>query len=74
MLSLDALDQLGITSPSIGMEIPLTYAGRNGEQQQTFTLSGWFRSYTGTGLALVSQSFAMNPAAHCRKAACFPSP
>lgn len=57
MLSLDALDQLGIPSPSIGMEIPLTYAGRNGEQQQTFSLSGWFRSYTGTGLALVSQSF-----------------
>ena len=56
MLSLDALNQLGISSPSIGMELPLTYVDRNGEQNRTFVLSGWFRSYTGTGTAFVSKA------------------
>lgn len=56
MLSLDALNQLGISSPSVGMEIPLTYTDRNGEHHQIFTLSGWFRSYTGAGTGLVSRA------------------
>ncbi len=56
LLSRDALEQLGITSPSIGMQVPLTYADRNGEQHCTFTLSGWFRSYTGAGTAFVSKA------------------
>lgn len=56
MLSRDALEQLGITSPTIGMEIPLTYADQSGEQHRTFTLSGWFRTYTGTGTAFVSKA------------------
>lgn len=63
MLSRDALEQLGITSPAIGMEVPLTYADQNGEQHHTFTLSGWFRSYTGTGTAFVSKAL-------CERAGC----
>lgn len=56
MLSGDALEQLGIASPTVGMEIPLTYVDLTGEHQRTFTLSGWFRSYTGTGMCFISQA------------------
>ncbi len=56
LLSRDALEQLGIPFPAIGMEIPLTYADGNGAQQRTFSLSGWFRSYTGEGTAYVSDA------------------
>lgn len=57
MLSEDALAQLGIAEPEAGMEIPLSYSDRNGEQQRTFMLSGWFHSYTGTAMAFVSESY-----------------
>lgn len=57
MLSLDALEQLGITDPRLQMEIPVTYLDKNGEQQKMFLLSGWFQSYTGTGMAFVSESY-----------------
>ena len=57
MLSEDALSQLGIKKPKVDMEIPLSYVSKDGEQKDTFTLSGWFRSYTGTGMAFLSESY-----------------
>ena len=57
MLSEDALSQLGIKKPKLDMEIPLSYVSKDGEQKDTFTLSGWFRSYTGTGMAFLSESY-----------------
>ncbi len=60
MLSEDALAQLGIIAPTPLMEIPLSYYDKDGEQQNTFLLSGWFRSYSGTGMAFVSESFCVN--------------
>ena len=60
MLSEDALAQLGITDPTLQMEIPLAYSDKNGQQQRTFLLSGWFHSYTGTGMAFVSESYCTN--------------
>ncbi len=57
MLSEDALEFLGITDPVLHMEIPLAFSSKNGEQQEIFSLSGWFRSYTGTGMAFVSESY-----------------
>ena len=60
MLSEDALEQLGITEPTLQMAIPLSYFDKDGEQQKTFSLSGWFRSYTGTGMAFVSESYCAN--------------
>lgn len=60
MLSEDALEQLGITKPTLQMEIPLSYYDKDGEQQKKFSLSGWFRSYTGAGMAFVSESYCAN--------------
>ena len=57
MLSEDALSQLGIEKPKLDMEIPLSHVSKDGEQKDTFTLSGWFRSYTGTGMAFLSESY-----------------
>lgn len=49
MVSRGVLERMGIDTPSIGMEIPLTYytdsENRNSIIQETFTLSGWFTSY-----------------------------
>lgn len=47
MLSEDALAQLGIETPTLNMDIPLSYYDKNGQQERIFTLSGWFRSYIG---------------------------
>lgn len=60
MLSEDALSQLGITEPKLNMEIPLSYYDKNGQQERTFTLSGWFHSYTGTGMGFVSEAYCKN--------------
>lgn len=57
MLSEDALSGLGVKEPSLGMEIPLSYSDKNGPQEKTFSLSGWFHSYTGTGIGFVSKSY-----------------
>lgn len=57
MLSEDALSGLGVKEPSLGMEIPLSYSDKKGEQEKTFSLSGWFHSYTGTGMGFVSKSY-----------------
>lgn len=49
MVSRGVLKRMGIDTPSIGMEIPLTYytdsENRDSIIQETFTLSGWFTSY-----------------------------
>ena len=60
MLSEDALSQLGITEPKLNTEVPLSYYDKNGEQERTFTLSGWFHSYTGTGMGFVSEAYCKN--------------
>ena len=60
MLSEDALSQLGIKDPKPNMEIPLSYYDKNGRQERTFKLSGWFHSYTGTGMGFVSESYCKN--------------
>lgn len=60
MLSEDALAQLGIENPTLNMEIPLSYYDKNGQQERTFTLSGWFHSYTGVGMGFVSESYCTN--------------
>lgn len=60
MLSEDALTQLGITDPTLQMKIPLSYFDKDGEQQKTFSLSGWFHSYTGMGMAFVSERYCTN--------------
>ena len=60
MLSEDALAQLGIETPTLNMEIPLSYYDKNGQQERTFTLSGWFHSYTGVGMGFVSESYCTN--------------
>lgn len=60
MLSEDALEQLGIENPTLNMEIPLSYYDKNGQQERTFTLSGWFHSYTGVGIGFVSESYCKN--------------
>lgn len=60
MLSEDALSQLGITEPKLNMEIPLSYYDKNGQQEKTFTLSGWFHSYTGIGMGFVSENYCKN--------------
>ena len=60
MLSEDALSQLDITEPKLNMEVPLSYYDKNGQQERTFTLSGWFHSYTGTGMGFVSEAYCKN--------------
>ena len=60
MLSEDALSQLGITEPKLNMEIPMSYYDKNGLQEKTFVLSGWFHSYTGTGMGFVSEAYCKN--------------
>lgn len=60
MLSEDILFQLGITKPTLHMEIPLSYYDKNGYQEKTFILSGWFHSYTVEGMAFVSESYCRN--------------
>lgn len=60
MLSKDALSQLGMKEPKLNMEIPLSYYDKNGQQEKNFTLSGWFHSYTGTGMGFVSEAYCKN--------------
>lgn len=60
MLSEDALAQLGIKTPKLHMELLLSYTDKNGPQQNTFSLSGWFRSYTGAGTGFLSEAYCKN--------------
>ncbi len=49
MISLGVLNKMGITNPTLGMKIPLTYYTdtENSERliEQEFILSGWYKSY-----------------------------
>ena len=60
MLSEDALSQLGIETPELNMEIPLSYYDKTGQQEKTFTLNGWFHTYTGAGMGFVSEEYCRN--------------
>lgn len=62
MLSVQALNLMGITNPKIGMKLPLTWysladslAGESVEQE--FTLCGFFKDYAGWERGFVSDSF-----------------
>lgn len=57
MLSQDCFLLLGIDEPAPGMQIPLAYVDKNGAQEKTFRLSGWFRSYTGAPMGFVSEEY-----------------
>lgn len=61
VLSRSALKVMGITSPELGMEIPLTYYFLSGKEQinttNYFRLSGYFRDYSGHERGFVSEKF-----------------
>ncbi|MDO4322207.1 MAG: ABC transporter permease [Lachnospiraceae bacterium] len=64
MLSLYALEHMGIQNPSIGMTLSLDYytlVGKDSDEehplQKSFTLSGWYRDYTGASQGYVSKAF-----------------
>lgn len=65
VLSTEALKNMGIREPEMGMELPLTYYALNsseedGQQEnitKTFTLSGYYRDYSGNQYGYVSKAF-----------------
>lgn len=65
VLSTEALKNMGIREPEIGMELPLTYYALNsseedGQQEninKTFSLSGYYRDYSGNQYGYVSEAF-----------------
>lgn len=62
MLSLSTLNAMGITSPQIGMTLPVDYftlrEGANEEILSTdFILCGWFKDYSGDSRGYVSGAF-----------------
>lgn len=64
MLSTWALEDMGITEPTLGMEIPVTYRlnGAMSDTSQGFTLSGYYTDYVQTrtgnrGAAYISEEF-----------------
>lgn len=59
MLSEKALDQLGITSPTLGMTVNLTFRCNGENFTMDFILSGWYTEYESiqtSGLALISDT------------------
>lgn len=57
--------------PKLNMEIPLSYYDKNGQQEKNFTLSGWFHSYTGTGMGFVSEAYCKMQAIQWQRTAFF---
>lgn len=62
MLSRNALDAMGISSPQIGMELPVLYYTLNensGEAllEKEFVLCGWYRDYSGEQRGYISEVF-----------------
>lgn len=60
MLSTKVLKQLDISSPKIGMKIPVTYGALAGDEKSKeveFVLSGYYRDYTGDSKGFVSEKF-----------------
>lgn len=65
VLSTEALKNMGIREPEIGMELPLTYYALNSDEEdgqqeninKTFRLSGYYRDYSGNQYGYVSEAF-----------------
>lgn len=62
MMSLHGLALLGFTTPTLTMEVPLTYTGVNGEVTESFRLSGYYTDY--------SKELGREPIAFVSKAYC----
>lgn len=57
MLSKKALRSMGISNPTVGMELMVTYYKGSEEVAEPFTLTGWYSDYTGDEVGLVSEPF-----------------
>lgn len=62
MLSMSALNSMGIKKPEIGMELSLVYQTLAEDKdyedkEKTFVLSGWFLDYSGTDKGYISEKF-----------------
>lgn len=59
MLSVRTLEELGISQPAIGMEVPLELSFQNGQTiQDTFTLSGYFTDYINAASGIAEGYFS----------------
>lgn len=62
MLSNSALNDMGITNPKIGMELPISYFSLDEDsveeaEKKTFVLCGWYSDYSGTCCGYISEEF-----------------
>lgn len=62
MLSNSALNDMGITNPQIGMELPVSYFSLDEDSaeesnEKTFVLCGWYSDYSGTCCGYISEEF-----------------
>lgn len=61
VMSTQTLKELGITNPKIGMKLDVTYSplkfGAHNSYQKQFTLTGYYRDYTGASRGFISQTF-----------------
>lgn len=57
LLSKKVLDKLKIRHPKVGMKLTCTYNNTLAEKTGTFTLSGYYKDYTGKQLGFVSTPF-----------------
>lgn len=62
MLSNSALNDMGITNPQIGMELPISYFSLDEDSaeeanEKTFVLCGWYSDYSGTCYGYISEEF-----------------
>lgn len=62
MLSNSALNDMGITNPQIGMEVPISYFSLDEDSseesnEKTFVLCGWYSDYSGTCCGYISEEF-----------------
>ncbi|MDD3140327.1 MAG: ABC transporter permease [Lachnospiraceae bacterium] len=70
VLSTEALRDMGITSPKIGMDIAVTYfplAGETSNEESCsyhFKLSGYYKDFTGNARGYVSEAFYKTTGAH----------
>lgn len=62
MLSNSALNDMGITNPQIGMELPISFFSLDEDSaeesnEKTFVLCGWYSDYSGTCCGYISEEF-----------------
>lgn len=62
MLSNSALNDMGITNPQIGMELPISYFSLDEDSaeesnEKMFVLCGWYADYSGTCCGYISEEF-----------------